>query len=61
MPRAARNGSSFGGDVVNAILYQGRTGCQWDFLPHDLTPRSAVYYYSAKWRDDGTDQSAGHA
>ncbi|MFD8530507.1 IS5 family transposase [Streptosporangium canum] len=44
-------------EIINAILYQGRTGCQWDFLPHDLPPRSAVYYYFAKWRDDGTDQT----
>ena len=38
-------------------LYQSRTGCQWDYLPHDLPPRSATYYYFAKWRDDGTDQA----
>jgi transposase len=44
-------------EIVNAILYQGRTGCQWDYLPHDLPPRSAAYYYFAKWRDDGTDQA----
>ena len=44
-------------EVVNAILYQSRTGCQWDYLPHDLPPRSATYYYFAKWRDDGTDQA----
>ena len=25
-------------EIVNAILYQGRTGCQWDYLPHDLPP-----------------------
>ena len=43
-------------EVVNAILYQSRTGCQWEYLPHDLPPRSATYYYFAKWRDDGTDQ-----
>ena len=30
-------------EIVNAILYQSRTGCQWDYLPHDLPPRSAVY------------------
>ena len=36
-------------EIVNAILYQGRTGCQWDYLPHDLPPRSAVYYYFARW------------
>ncbi|WP_218007218.1 transposase, partial [Microtetraspora fusca] len=44
-------------EIVNAILYQSRTGCQWAFLPHGLPPRSAVYYYFAKWRDDGTDQT----
>ena len=44
-------------EIVNAILYQSRTGCQWEYLPHDLPPRSAVYYYFAKWRDDGTDQA----
>ena len=44
-------------EIVNAILYQSRTGCQWDYLPHDLPPRSAAYYYFALWRDDGTDQA----
>ncbi|WP_281283998.1 IS5 family transposase [Nonomuraea deserti] len=44
-------------EIVNALLYQSRTGCQWDFLPHDLPPRSAVFYYFARWRDDGTDQA----
>ena len=44
-------------EIINAILYQGRTGCQWEYLPHDLPPRSAAYYYFARWRDDGTDQA----
>jgi transposase len=44
-------------EIVNAILYQNRTGCQWDYLPHDLPPKSATYYYFALWRDDGTDQA----
>jgi transposase len=44
-------------EIVNAILYQSRTGCQWDYLPRDLPPRSAACYYFAKWRDDGTDQA----
>lgn len=43
-------------EIVNAILYQGRTGCQWAYLPHDLPQKSATYYYFAVWRDDGTDQ-----
>ena len=43
-------------EVVNAILYQNRSGCQWDMLPHDLLPKSTVYDYFAAWRDDGTWQ-----
>lgn len=34
-------------EIVNAILYQGRTGCQWTYLPHDLPQKSATYYYFA--------------
>ena len=41
-------------DVLNTIFYINRTGCQWDMLPHDLVPKSTVYDYFAKWRDDGT-------
>ncbi|WBO61506.1 IS5 family transposase [Streptomyces camelliae] len=44
-------------EIVNAILYQARTGCQWHYPPHDLPPKSAVYYYSAFWRDDGTAET----
>jgi len=40
-------------EVVNAILYLDRTGCQWDMLPHDLPAKSTVYDYFAKWRDNG--------
>lgn len=43
-------------EIVNSILYQGRTGCQWACLPHDLPPKSAPYYHFAMWREDGTDQ-----
>ena len=43
-------------EIVNAILYQTRTGCQWRYLPKDLPPYGAVYYYFALWRRDGTDR-----
>src|SRR5262245_16873566 len=43
-------------EVVNTLLYQDRTGCQWDMLPHDLLPKSTVYDYFARFRDDGTWQ-----
>jgi len=41
-------------DVVDAILYLLRTGCQWRFLPGDFPPRSTVWRYFAGWRADGT-------
>jgi putative transposase len=43
-------------EVINAILYINRSGCQWDMLPHDLPAKSTTYDYFAKWRDDGTWQ-----
>jgi transposase len=41
-------------EIVNALLYINRAGCQWDMLPHDLPPKSSVYVYFAQWRNDGT-------
>lgn len=41
-------------EVVNTILYQNRTGCQWDLLPHDLVPKSTAFDYFRQWRDNGT-------
>src|SRR5438105_8766787 len=43
-------------EVVNTLLYQARTGCQWDMLPNDLLPKSTVFDYFAAWRDGGTFQ-----
>src|SRR5215213_762342 len=34
-------------EMVNALLYLTRTGCQWRMLPHDLPPWEAVYAF---WR-----------
>ncbi len=41
-------------DVLDAILYILRTGCQWRYLPGDLPPKSTVWRYSDRWRRDGT-------
>lgn len=43
-------------EVINAMLYISRSGCQWDMLPHDFPAKSTVYDYFAAWRDDGTWQ-----
>jgi putative transposase len=41
-------------EIVNALLYVLRTGCAWDYLPHDLPPSDTVYGYFRKWQADGT-------
>src|SRR5215212_3079352 len=40
--------------VVDALLYQARTGCQWRLLPQDFPDWQAVRYYFDKWGADGT-------
>src|SRR5512143_170477 len=41
-------------EIVNALLYIDRTGCQWRALPHDFPPWEAVYWYCRTWKKDGT-------
>ena len=39
--------------IVNAILYVTRTGCQWRMLPRDFPPWQTVYGYFWRWRQSG--------
>ena len=41
-------------DVLDAILYLLRTGCQWRYLPKDFPPRSTVWRFFDEWRHNGT-------
>ncbi len=41
-------------EIINAIFYVLRSGCQWPMLPHDLPPWKTVYTYFRNWRLDGT-------
>ena len=41
-------------EVLNAIFYRTRTGCQWRMLPSDFPAWYHVWYYYRTWRDDGT-------
>src|SRR4051812_40255521 len=43
-------------EVVNTLMDQARTGCPWDYLPHDLLPKSTAWDYFAAWQADGTWQ-----
>jgi putative transposase len=37
-------------DILNAIFYVLRTGCQWRCLPHDMPKWKTVYHYFRRWR-----------
>jgi len=41
-------------EVVNAIFYRTKTGCQWRMLPKDFPDWRHVWYYYDKWTEDGT-------
>ncbi len=41
-------------EILDAIFYVVRTGCQWRLVPHEFPPWSTVYYWFRRWRLDGT-------
>ena len=41
-------------EIVNAIFYRTRTGCQWRMLPTEFPDWRHVWYYYKKWTSDGT-------
>ena len=40
--------------IMNALLYQARTGCQWRMLPPAFPAWQTVRYYFDQWTADGT-------
>jgi len=40
-------------DIVDAVLFVVRTGCQWRMLPHDFPKWKTVYHYFRLWRIQG--------
>ena len=36
-------------DIMNAIMYLVKTGCQWRMLPKDFPPYNTVFYYFDRW------------
>src|SRR5438067_5970551 len=47
-------------DVFGAVRYVVKTGCQWDFLPHDFPPASAVYQQARRWVAAGVFEEIAH-
>ena len=42
------------GEILNAIFYLLKSGCQWRLLPHDFPRWPTFYWYFRTWRIDGT-------
>jgi len=40
-------------EILNAIFYQLRTGCQWRLLPHDFPPEGTVRDYFHRFKRSG--------
>ncbi len=45
-------------EIVNAIRYVVRTGCQWRYLPGEFPPWKTVYWWWNKWSKEGVWQKA---
>ena len=41
-------------EIINAIFYLLKSGCQWRMLPQDFPKWQTVYDYFSKWKKDGT-------
>ena len=39
-------------EVLDAIFYVIRAGCQWDMLPHDFPHKNTVYSHFRRWREE---------
>jgi transposase len=47
-------------EVVDAMLYQLTTGCQWRLLPKEFPPFSTVQRFFYRWRDAGLWRTINH-
>ena len=41
-------------ELLDAVFYLVRTGCQWRALPREFPPWKTVFHYFRRWRLDGT-------
>lgn len=45
-------------EIVNAILYITKSGCQWRMLPKDFPPWQTVYDHFSRWNKQGAWERA---
>jgi putative transposase len=43
-------------ELINAVQYLTKTGCQWTMLPKDFPPHNTVWSFFRRARDNGTWQ-----
>ena len=48
-------------EILNAVFYLLKTGCQWRLLPHDFPRWPTVYWYFRKWRIEDTWERVNRA
>ena len=48
-------------EILNAVFYVLKSGCQWRLLPHDFPRWPTVYHYFRTWRIDGTWEKINRA
>ena len=48
-------------EILNAVFYVSKTGCQWRMLPHEFPPWKTVFHYFRRWRLDGIWEALNHA
>ncbi len=41
-------------EILNAVFYVLKSGCQWRMLPREFPPWKTVFHYFRAWRLDGT-------
>ncbi len=41
-------------EMLNAMIYVVKSGCDWRMLPHDFPDWHIVYHYFTRWKKDGT-------
>jgi len=64
IPPAKRGGRKRSVDlrqVTNGIMYVLSTGCQWDYIPKDLPPKSTIFGYLDLWEYEGVIDRMHHA
>lgn len=47
-------------EVLNAALWIGRTGSQWEYLPHDFPPYKIVHQQVMRWFEHGCFENMAH-